>query len=180
MKSFFNEEKVSRVSLHVSQAQKNAERPAASCRREYWVTSGWDCTACISYCIITELSEVLWTMILRNGLTMLPGYAGGVAIFLVFWAFSSLTIAVLVLMEGLSAFLHALRLHWLVNFGTKKLFRQWVWEDFRVEFQSKFYSGSGYQFIPFSFDIILEDARAADSPEGWDITHRDSQRFIGS
>ncbi len=58
-------------------------------------------------------------MVLRQGFTLnlpLKGVAGavvhGVVIFLVFWVFSALTIAVLVLMEGLSAFLHALRLHW--------------------------------------------------------------------
>uniref|UniRef100_A0AC34Q8Q7 V-type proton ATPase subunit a n=1 Tax=Panagrolaimus sp. JU765 TaxID=591449 RepID=A0AC34Q8Q7_9BILA len=89
-----------------------------------------------------QLSEVLWHMVLIQSFA-LDGVLGAIALFVIFFVFAVLTFSILVLMEGLSAFLHALRLHW-------------------VEFQSKFFLGLGHPFQPFSFKQILEEARVAD------------------
>jgi len=89
-----------------------------------------------------QLSEVLWHMVLANAFGV-DGVVGVIALFVIFFFFAVLTFSILVLMEGLSAFLHALRLHW-------------------VEFQSKFFLGLGYPFQPFSFKQILEEARIQD------------------
>ncbi|KAF5349614.1 hypothetical protein D9756_009012 [Leucocoprinus leucothites] len=78
-----------------------------------------------------QLSEVLWTMTLEKwlGPTTLLGWIGLIVMGL-FWF--SLTIFILCIMEGLSAFLHALRLHW-------------------VEGNSKHFEGGGYAFTPLTF-----------------------------
>ncbi|XP_026476757.1 V-type proton ATPase 116 kDa subunit a-like [Ctenocephalides felis] len=83
-----------------------------------------------------QLSDVLWKMVLSMGLSQTT-YTGSIMLYVIFCVWALFTIAILVMMEGLSAFLHTLRLHW-------------------VEFMSKFYSGLGYLFQPFCFKTILD------------------------
>lgn len=50
-------------------------------------------------------------MVIHIGLSV-KSLAGSLVLFFIFTAFATLTVAILLIMEGLSAFLHALRLHW--------------------------------------------------------------------
>lgn len=66
---------------------------------------------CAFFVPCSELSEVLWSMVMHTGLSS-RGFAGFFYLAIVFYFFAILTVAILLIMEGLSAFLHALRLHW--------------------------------------------------------------------
>jgi V-type H+-transporting ATPase subunit a len=66
------------------------------------------------------------------------GVMGVILIVVTFYVWLFLTFAVLVVMEGTSAMLHSLRLHW-------------------VEAMSKHFMGDGIPFQPFSFKQMLED-----------------------
>jgi V-type H+-transporting ATPase subunit a len=81
----------------------------------------------------SELSTVFWDMLLISTIKS-KWYLAlfGIAVWI------GVTFIVLMSMESLSAFLHALRLHW-------------------VEFMNKFYRGDGKKFIPFSYSAILSD-----------------------
>jgi V-type H+-transporting ATPase subunit a len=50
---------------------------------------------------------------------------------------AGVTFGVLMCMDIMECFLHALRLHW-------------------VEFQNKFYKASGYKLVPFGFSTIIK------------------------
>ncbi|KAK9077339.1 hypothetical protein SSX86_005676 [Deinandra increscens subsp. villosa] len=82
----------------------------------------------------SELSTVFYEKVLL----LAWGYNNVIILIIGGIVFIFATVGVLLVMETLSAFLHALRLHW-------------------VEFQNKFYEGDGYKFAPFSFALLGDE-----------------------
>ncbi|TQD99406.1 hypothetical protein C1H46_014976 [Malus baccata] len=82
----------------------------------------------------SELSSVFYDKVLLTAW----GFNNWIILIVGLIVFVCATVGVLLLMETLSAFLHALRLHW-------------------VEFQNKFYEGDGYKFYPYSFALLDDD-----------------------
>ena len=83
----------------------------------------------------TELAAVFWEKAMLASIEM----KNPVAIFAGYAVFAAVTFAVLLAMDVLECFLHALRLHW-------------------VEFQNKFYKADGYKFKPFAIEPLLRAA----------------------
>lgn len=80
-----------------------------------------------------ELSEVFYQKTLLEMMT-----SSGYMLFIGCTVFYAMTFGVLIVMDQLECFLHALRLHW-------------------VEFQNKFYYADGVEFEPFSYSSLVEN-----------------------
>ena len=75
---------------------------------------------------------MFWGKILQSALDS----GNPVMIYFMFIFFALATLGVLLIMDALECYLHALRLHW-------------------VEFQNKFYAGKGYMLAPLNFHDLL-------------------------
>lgn len=82
----------------------------------------------------SELASVFWDKAMLSTLNM-----NFFATFIGFGVFAGTTFGVLLMMDVLECFLHALRLHW-------------------VEFQNKFFKADGVRFSPYSFKQVISDA----------------------
>jgi V-type H+-transporting ATPase subunit a len=82
----------------------------------------------------SELATVFWEKAMLSTLNL-----NFFAAFIGYGVFAGVTMGVLLMMDVLECFLHALRLHW-------------------VEFQNKFFAADGIRFSPYSFKQIIKDA----------------------
>ena len=82
----------------------------------------------------SELATVFWEKAMLTTLGM-----GPFGTYIGFGVFAGVTFGVLLMMDVLECFLHALRLHW-------------------VEFQNKFFKADGVRFAPYSFRQLLKEA----------------------
>jgi len=98
----------------------------------------WRCVA-----PVRQLSELFWEKVMKEqawGMAIkLPAPLNGLFLLCFFAVWFILNVAVLMVMENLSSFLHALRLQW-------------------VEFQNKFYKGDGYKYHPFGYETLGAEA----------------------
>jgi len=83
----------------------------------------------------SELATVFWEKCMLDTLNM----DSFIYCFFGFGLFAGVTFGVLLMMDVLECYLHALRLHW-------------------VEFQNKFYKGDGIRFVPYSFRQVIKDS----------------------
>ena len=84
----------------------------------------------------SQLATVFWgkAMLSTININWFAAYLG-------FGIFAGVTFGVLLMMDVLECFLHALRLHW-------------------VEFQNKFFYADGVRFAPYSFKQVIKDSQA--------------------